>query len=273
MTRQITKDTILCMSLASRPGNFGTRFHNFLYEALDLDYLYKAFTTDNLAAAIAGVRALRVRGCAISMPFKEDVIALVDEMMPSAAQIQSVNTIVNDNGYLKAYNTDYLAIETLLKDYQVSNQLTFALQGSGGMAKAVAGALHHLGFRQGVIVARNEQAGRKLAQLYDYQWAASADDCAADLLVNATPLGMTGADAQVLAFSEARVDSAQVIFDVVASPSKTPLIELAKQRNKTIITGSEVFALQAVEQFALYTGVRPELNLFEQAARYARAAQ
>ena len=51
MPRPITKDTTLCMSLAARPSNFGTRFHNYLYEALNLDYLYKAFTTTDIAAA------------------------------------------------------------------------------------------------------------------------------------------------------------------------------------------------------------------------------
>lgn len=148
MTRQLNKDTTVCMSLAARPSNFGTRFHNFLYDALDLDYLYKAFTTTDLAAAIGGVRALGIRGCAISMPFKEACIPMVDELDPSAKAIDSVNTIVNTNGYLKAYNTDYIAIAKLLAEHQVSNQLTFVLRGSGGMAKAVACALKDAGFKK-----------------------------------------------------------------------------------------------------------------------------
>ncbi len=57
-------------------GNFGTRFHNYLYEALDLNYLYKAFSPTDLTQAISGVRGLRIRGCAISMPFKEACIPL-----------------------------------------------------------------------------------------------------------------------------------------------------------------------------------------------------
>ena len=62
------------MSLASRPGNFGTCLHNFLYAAMGLNYVYKAFTTSDLKSAIAGIRALSIRGCAISMPFKEEVL-------------------------------------------------------------------------------------------------------------------------------------------------------------------------------------------------------
>ena len=95
MTKYLNKDTQVCMSLAARPSNFGTRFHNYLYDALDLDYLYKAFTTKDIQAAIGGVRALGIRGCAISMPFKEDVIPLVDEMMhPLRRLIQLIPLLI-----------------------------------------------------------------------------------------------------------------------------------------------------------------------------------
>ena len=59
----INRDTQLCMSLAGRPGNFGTHFHNYLYEKLGLNFIYKAFTTQDIEAAVKGVRALGIRGC------------------------------------------------------------------------------------------------------------------------------------------------------------------------------------------------------------------
>ena len=80
MRPPLSKDTRLCISLAGRPSNIGTRFHNYLYDELGLDFLYKAFTTTDIAAAIGGVRALGIRGCSVSMPFKEDVIPLVDNL-------------------------------------------------------------------------------------------------------------------------------------------------------------------------------------------------
>lgn len=271
MQQVINKDTKVCMSLAARPSNFGTRFHNFLYQALNLNYLYKAFTTTDLPGAIGGVRALGIRGCAISMPFKEEVIALVDELDPSAQAINSVNTIVNDDGYLKAYNTDYIAIATLLAQYQVDKELVFALKGSGGMAKAVACALKDAGFTRGCIVARNETKGKQLAELCGYQWVANSDGLPAKFLINVTPIGMSGGpDENALSFTENEVNNAEIIFDVVALPALTPLIRYAKSQGKTVITGSEVFALQAVEQFSLYTGVRPDADLFEKAAKYSR---
>ncbi|MBW2957154.1 shikimate 5-dehydrogenase [Hafnia paralvei] len=271
MTKYLNKDTQVCMSLAARPSNFGTRFHNYLYDALDLDYLYKAFTTKDIQAAIGGVRALGIRGCAISMPFKEDVIPLVDEMDASAKAIDSVNTIVNTDGHLKAYNTDYLAIAQLLAQYAVSNDQVFALRGSGGMAKAVACALKDAGFKRGYIVAKNEKTGQQLAALYGYEWRADMQGVTAEVLINATPIGMSGgADADKLAYSEDEINSANVVFDVVALPSETPMIRYAKTQGKTVISGAEVFAIQAVEQFVLYTGIRPDHELFLAAAQYAR---
>ncbi len=267
----INKETVMCMSLAARPGNFGTRFHNYLYEALDLDYLYKAFSTQDIVGAIAGVRALNIRGCAISMPFKEASIPLVDELDPSAQAIDSINTIVNTNGHLKAYNTDYMAIAQLLADYQVSPDLSFALRGSGGMAKAVACALRDAGFRNGTIVARNEHTGRQLAELYGFHWAADIRDVHAQLLLNATPIGMPGGpEAEELAYTPEQIAAADVIFEVVASSGGTPLIRAAREQHKRLITGEEVFALQAVEQFVLYTGIRPDAELFARAAAHAR---
>ena len=109
----LNKDTTLCISLAGRPSNIGTRFHNYLYEELGLNFVYKAFTTGDIEGAIGGVRALGIRGCSVSMPFKEAVIPLVEELTASATAIDSVNTIVNDDGRLTAYNTDYEAVAEL----------------------------------------------------------------------------------------------------------------------------------------------------------------
>lgn len=97
MTVDLNKDTLLCMSLSERPSNIGTRFHNYLYEELGLNFVYKAFTTEDVPAAIGGIRALGIRGCGVSMPFKEQVIEHIDVMHDSASAIDSVNTIVNES--------------------------------------------------------------------------------------------------------------------------------------------------------------------------------
>ncbi|WP_448119225.1 shikimate 5-dehydrogenase [Pseudomonas serbica] len=266
------RDTQLCMSLSGRPGNFGLRFHNHLYEQLGLNFYYKAFSSQDLPGAVGGIRALGIRGCGVSMPFKEACIALVDELDPSAAAIQSINTIVNTDGHLKAFNTDYIAIAQLLETHQVPKDTSFALLGSGGMAKAVASALRDGGYHNGLIVARNERAGQALAKSLNYPWQAELGDRRPQMLINVTPIGMSGPQADQLAFDAEAIAAADIVFDVVAVPAETPLILRARAEGKHVITGLEVIAIQALEQFVLYTGVRPTDEQFEKAVEFARSS-
>ncbi|MGM1018757.1 MAG: shikimate 5-dehydrogenase [Actinomycetota bacterium] len=269
----LNKDMTLCISLSARPSNNGTRFHNFLYEALELNWIYKAFAPTDLTQAIAGVRGLGIRGCAVSMPFKEDVIELVDRMDASASAIDSVNTIVNDDGVLTAYNTDYTAIAQLITREGLDPANSVLLRGSGGMAKATAAAFRDAGFTRVTIVARNEPVGRALADLYGFAGAHVGHDTA-DILVNVTPIGMAGgAEEHDLAFSDAAIAAASVVFDVVALPAETPLIRAARTAGKTVISGAEVATIQALEQFVLYTGIRPAPEQVRAAEEYVRAGR
>jgi len=269
---RLNKDTRLCISLAARPSNFGTRFHNYLYAELGIDFVYKAFTTTNLAAAIGGVRALGIRGCSVSMPFKEDVIALVDELDASASAIQSINTIVNDDGYLRASNTDYIAAADLISARGIDPATPFLLRGSGGMAKAVAAAFRDSGFEHGTLIARNENQGQALAHELGYRFAAAPAGLTAPLLVNVTPIGMTGgSEENDLSYSAEAIADASTVFDVVALPAETPLILAARAAGKVVITGAEVIALQAAEQFERYTGVRPTPEQVAAASAFSRA--
>lgn len=274
MARIINKDTILCMSLSARPSNFGTRFHNYLYEKLDLNYVYKAFSTQHLKDAIYGIKALGIRGCAISMPFKQDCIQFMDELDPSARSIGSVNTIVNTGCYLKAYNTDYIAVMNLIKQHNIDNTTPFILKGSGGMANAVIGAFFDAGFKKGIIAARNQTKGSQLAARYHYQWVEHEQEVSAKeakLIINVTPIGMQGGvEVDDLAFPPEMIENAEIVFDVVALPVETPMIKYAKQRNKTIISGADVGVIQALEQFILYTGISPSIELVQEAALFAR---
>jgi len=272
-TDTLNKSTTLCVSLAARPSNIGTRFHNHLYDELGLDFVYKAFAPADIGAAVAGIRGLGIRGAGVSMPYKADVIPLVDELDASATAIQSVNTIVNTAGHLTGYNTDYIAVRSVLAGHEVPTDLDFLLLGSGGMAKAIVAALRDAGFGSGTIVApQSVDAGRALADQYGYRFAAELGDLAAPLLINATPIGMTGGPAENdLSFDRDLVEQAQVVFDVVAFPSKTPLISLATDLGKPTISGAEIIALQAAEQFVLYTGVRPSDDQLRRAAEFSRA--
>ncbi|OBB57757.1 shikimate 5-dehydrogenase [Mycobacterium sp. 852013-51886_SCH5428379] len=268
----LSKDTRLCISLAGRPSNIGTRFHNHLYESLGLDFIYKAFTTTDIAAAIGGVRALGIRGCSVSMPFKQDVIQLVDEVEPSARAIDAVNTIVNDDGRLIASNTDYLAVQRLIDEHRLDTSRPVIIRGSGGMAAAVGAAFRDHGFSDGTIVARNRDTGVRLAGRLDYTYTSDVRPREGAVLVNVTPIGMAGGPGEDdRAFDEAAISCAHTVFDVVAMPAETPVVVAARAAGVPVITGAEVIALQAAEQFERYTGVRPTPDQIAEASRISRA--
>ena len=266
----LNKDMTLCISLAGRPSNLGTRFHNYLYDELGLNFVYKAFTTDDIEGAIRGVRALGIRGCSVSMPYKEAVIPLIDELEESAAAIESVNTIVNDGGRLSGSNTDYEAVAQLLAEHTIDPSSSVLVRGSGGMAKAVVAAFRGAGFADLTVLARNEVAGSALAEKYGYRWLAADPAPGAAVIVNVTPLGMSGADADVQAFSDGHVAVAEVVFDVVAFPAETPLIAAGRAAGKRVISGAEVIALQAARQFERYTGVSISPDQVAAASAFSR---
>jgi shikimate dehydrogenase len=267
----LNKDMSVCISLAGRPSNHGTRFHNFLYDELGLNFIYKAFTTDDLEGAVRGIRALGIRGCSVSMPFKEAVIPLVDVIEESAGAIESVNTIVNDDGVLTASNTDYEAVAQLIAEHGLDPAARVLVRGSGGMAKAVVAAFRGAGFDDLTVLARNEAVGAALAVKYGYEWVPDAAAPTFDVIVNVTPLGMQGPDAAVVAFDEPFIERASTVFDVVAFPAETPLVRAARASGTPVITGAEVIALQAARQFERYTGVALTRDQVERASAFSRS--
>jgi shikimate dehydrogenase len=263
----------MCISIAARPSNIGTRFHNYLYEELGLNFVYKGFAVDDAEGAVRAIRALKLRGAAVSMPHKEAVIPFVDEMMESANAIEAVNTIVNTDGYLRAYNTDFQAVVDVLRSRKIDTSLSVVIRGSGGMAKAVAAAFREVGFSNVVVVSRNEAAGRALASKYGYSWKHESELeslLGTSVLVNVTPIGMTGGNEGELSFSKEMIAGASVVFDVVAKPVETPLVLVARDAGKEVLTGFEIMALQAAIQFKLYTGIELTEDQIKRAAEFSR---
>jgi shikimate dehydrogenase len=267
----LNKDMQVCISLASRPTNLGTRFHNYLYDELGLNFIYKAFTTEDLEGAVRGIRALGFRGASISMPFKEQIIPMLDSLEPSAAAIESVNTVVNSDGKLVGSNTDFEAVLQLLGQSEIETSSKVLVRGSGGMAKAVVAAFRQAGFGHLTISARNRETGGKLATKYGYRFDSEAlAKPGFDVLVNVTPIGMAGANESELSFSKEMIAAATTVFDVVAFPADTPLILEAKVQGKKTISGAEVIALQAAIQFEKYTGVKITPDQIARASEFSR---
>lgn len=256
------KDTVLCVSLSARPSNFGMTVHNAAYRALGLNYFYKAIAVSDLSGALAGVRAMGIRGCSVSMPFKEASVDLVDHLDDPAQAIGAINTIVNDSGSLTGFNTDAYGAEVVLSRLGLASHSAVLLLGAGGAARAIVYALRKLKFTSIAL------AGRSPARIASWpselscttvSWAAR-NDYVADLVVNATPIGMSTFpdESPLTALAAGR---AQAVLDLVVNPAETVLIRDARAAGVTVVPGIEMSLHQAARQFELYTGERAPLDV------------
>lgn len=129
----ISKDTKLYGSFSDNPGNNGCTFFNTAFERQKIDAIYKSFYGDDIVDIVTSVKTLRFSGFALSMPFKQQIIKYLYSIDDAAKEIGAVNTVVNDNGRLWGYNTDWIGINNYLQDSV--DQLT--ILGNGGFSKAV----------------------------------------------------------------------------------------------------------------------------------------
>ena len=149
----INKNTQVCISLAKHSGNFGCTIHNAAFRHLDLNFIYKSFSTENLEDAILGMRSLGIRGAGITMPYKIDVLSHVDIISEEVHLIGSANTVVNNIGMLTAHNTDSFSSYKTLQQYDAHNRI-FIL-GNGGFSRAVQFSAIKL-FDEVIVISRDD---------------------------------------------------------------------------------------------------------------------
>jgi shikimate dehydrogenase len=262
--KSINKDTRLCISISEKPSNFGNTLHNELYKELNLNFIYKSFKIKNLKSSIDAIKTLNIRGCGVSMPYKERVVSYLDKMDPLSKSINAVNTIVNKNGKLKGYNTDiYGAIESLKKCNITKNYSVFMI-GAGGAAKAFLLALKKLKIKHISIANRNKKRLEKLKSITKFNiidWK-DKSDFNADLLINATSIGMYP-KVREMGFSKSNILNSKAVIDVIINPIKSRLIIEAEKLKKRNCAGYVMSMYQARRQFYLYTSINPKLSLLE----------
>ena len=263
-------DTNVCMSFAAQPGNFGNKFHNYLFRAMDLNYIYISRKINDLSAAVHSLRSLNIRGCGVTMPFKVEAVALVDEFDDIVRRTGALNTIVNDEGRLIGYNTDYWAVDSLLKESGLGKRSYIELLGSGGISSAIALALHLQGFSEVTVRSRSLENGQAIAKSFGFKWKAWGSPFEkVDAIMNATSIGFKEPAAFKFPLPDEILRQCAVILDVVANPVETSLIRRARELNVKAVGGPELSKRQALRQFQLYTGINPSPDLVEKAVRAA----
>ncbi len=260
------------------------RMHNAAFAALELDWCYVPFPvpTDppsRIGEAVAGVRALGLRGVNVTVPHKQNVMPYLDTLTAAAQAIGAVNTIaVQLDGTLLGDNTDAPGFIADLRDHGVdpAGQHVLIL-GAGGSARAVTYGLAEAGAASITIANRTEKRGHELVasllpHVPDCILAACAlpddlpehaDHC--DLIINCTSLGMSPGVEGTPWPLELRFRPEQVVYDLVYNPRETRLLAQAAHDGARAIGGIGMLVWQGAIAFERWTDMQPPVAVMRQA--------
>ncbi len=245
--------------------------HNAALAKSGINGVYLPFSAPDIAEAVTGIRGLGVQGVSVTIPHKERVMELLDEIDPVATRIGAVNTIVNSDGKLKGLNTDWLGAMRALEEKISVAGSSVILLGAGGSARAIGFGLLERG-ADVVLCSRTESRGRKLAADLGCAWISltETDQISGDILINATSVGMVP-DVEQSPVPKEVLQGFQVVMDIVYAPQKTRLLTEAEMSACGIINGLEMLLYQGVAQFELWTGVGAPVALMREALSEALA--
>lgn len=257
--------TRLCGIIGNPVGHsLSPAMHNAAFEHLGLNFVYLAFRVEDVEGALRGMRALDLRGFSVTVPHKVAVIPFLDEIDPLARDIGAVNTIVNEGGRLKGYNTDWMGFVRSLEAVTPLQDRHAVLLGAGGAARAIAFGLKERQTRL-TILNRTEDLhlAETLAGALGCPWGDLKQTDAierADIVIHATPVGMSPHPDQTL-IDPRLLHPGQIVYDIVYNPLETKLLREARQRGCRTIPGYEMLLLQGVAQFELWTGQPAPVSL------------
>jgi shikimate dehydrogenase len=238
--------------------------HNISFRENKIDAVYLAFEPDDIAKAILSIRTLGIKGASVTIPFKETIMAYLDEIDPQAREIGAVNTVVNKEGWLMGYNTDSLAAVAPLIPHGIQDK-TVCIIGAGGAARAVAHGISKQG-GQLIISNRSPVKGAALAAKFKARFIPMdrMDTIQADVVINTTSLGMHP-HVEDVPFPAQNLIPGMVVMDVIYTPLNTRLLSIARKNGCTTIDGLSMFVAQAAAQFELWTGLKPDTQLMRTA--------
>jgi shikimate dehydrogenase len=228
------------------------RLHNAAFDALGLDWVSVAFAVDGgrTAEAMGAMRALGITGLSVTMPHKHEAAAAVDELTPVAQRLGVVNCVTQRRGRLVGDSTDgagFVAALARGAHFDPAGRRC-AVVGAGGAGRAVILALAQAGATEVIVVNRSAPAAVDAAALAGAvgRVGVAADLAQADLIVQATSLGMAGGDqAGALAFDPDLLHDGQVVADLVYHPAVTPILAAATARGAATVGGLGMLVHQA----------------------------
>lgn len=274
MEKHISGTTGLFTLLGTPVGHSGSpAMYNFSFKNQGLDYAYMAFDVkkEQMPEAIEALKLFKVRGSNVTMPCKTVAASLVDDLSPAAKIIGAINVIVNDNGKLTGHITDGIGFVRNLKENGIDIKgKKIVVIGAGGAATAIQVQCALDGAKEISIFNQDDEffsnAEETKAKLEDETPEVDVDVYPlsnqallkeeiedADILVNATVVGMKPLDGQSLV-DKSMLRPDLVVADTVYNPLKTKLIEDAEEIGAKAIPGKGMLLWQGAEAYTLFTG-------------------
>lgn len=260
--------------------------HNAAFKAMGLNYIYVPFRVkpEKLREAVRAVKALGLVGVNITVPHKETILPHLDRVSREARLVGAVNTVVNRGGVLEGYNTDGSGFIAALREeigFDPAGKVAVVL-GAGGAARAVVVHLVLAGADLVGVANRSHGRARSLAgevaartgsRVEAVPWPEKGDGAFqklvmnADLIVQATPVGMYPKVEECLPFPFELLRSGQVVCDLVYNPPQTAFLKRAKDRGAVAINGLGMLIHQGAQAFQIWTGRTPPVELMREVLR------
>ena len=235
--------------------------HNAAYRHLDLDCTYIAYRIpkDELESGIQSLKSIKISGFNVTIPHKIKIIKLLDSIDENCKMIGAVNTVLNDNGHLKGYNTDMDGFLEPIKNRALSiTGSNILLLGAGGAARAIIAGFAKEHAKKITIINRTLSNGKDLAE-FGNDLGLEVDTISIedskklnqvyDFIVNSSSLGLKN---EPNIIPTTLINSETVVYDIVYKPVNTELIKEAKKVNAQIIYGYEMLLGQAVRSFEIW---------------------
>lgn len=232
--------------------------HNWGFSRFGVDARYQAWPTlpEDLPAFMERLRQTPIEGLSVTIPHKTTVMAYVDEVTELGRAVGAVNTLFWRDGVLWADNTDVEGFSRPLVVRGIAPKKGLVI-GAGGAARAVVAGLVRLGVPEVGVTGRSLEKAQALAREFGVA-AVPWDErggYGADLLANATPIGMAGRFEGESPFPAEALRPKTVVYDLVYNPHDTRLVLDGEAAGACVVPGIEMFLYQAVEQFRLWTGL------------------
>ncbi len=250
------------------------RMHNAAFQHFNLNAVYLAFEPVSIEGAIHAMRSLPINGASITIPYKTEILRLIDTISPLAEKIGSVNTLHNSNGVISGDCTDgYGALLCFTgRGISIKNKYVLII-GNGGSARAIAYTLLHEGARV-IIAGRNLNRINRLVNdiKLHYNDASSIliPDLTADffsqidIIINTTPVGMSP-DIDSVPIQPGFLSSRHCVMDIVYSPPETLFLREASAAGCMTIEGRMMLLYQGVRQFEIWTDQKAPVDIMKQA--------